>query len=106
MKRHLVKEANRPSQRSKKVAVKPLETPQLEPVTGDEGPILSGAEDVKPGENKKSWPVFPVQVPRKKAGTPAAVNPEKSRKETARKPSVRPSSRKSRRGPEQPPSQT
>jgi hypothetical protein len=100
MERYLMKDANRPSRRAKKGVVKPLDLAELDLVTGDQGPVVNGAEDGKPGENKRLWGVFSGQIARQDGGTEVAASPEKGKKKSAGKPGPRSATQKGNRGSE------
>jgi hypothetical protein len=104
MERHLVQDADSPTRRSKDKAAKPLKPEDLELATGAKGPVVSGVEEIKPGDSKRLWgAVFSGKVaPSEKAGTPADVATDKTRKKSAPKSAARPGAKKARRGSEQP----
>ena len=103
MERHLIKDANRPSRGSKKEVAKPLDTESLELVTGDKGQVVTGAEEIKPGDSKRLWgAVFSGRVARKKAGAQGAIAPDTTQKKGAQKSAARPAAKKARRRSEQP----
>ncbi len=100
MERHLEKDADRPSRKSKNEVARVLDNAALALASGEQGPV-AGVVDDNPGEKKRLWAVFPVMVPPKKADTSAAVDPAQSRKKSATQGDARPATQKVRRRPEQ-----
>ncbi|MEP7013389.1 MAG: hypothetical protein ABJC13_23965 [Acidobacteriota bacterium] len=100
MERHLEKDADRPSRKSKKEVAKVLDNAALALASGEQDPVVSVVDD-NPGEKKRLWAVFPVMVPPKKADAPAAIDPAKSGKKSATKGDARPAAQKARRRSEQ-----
>ena len=80
MKRDPMRDAKSPARKSQRPVAQSLDAEDLRLATGDQGPIVSGVEEIKPGDNKRLVSAYPVTVPRQKPGTPAAAGPEKSKK--------------------------